>query len=109
MKETRDEVYTLLSIVCLDMKGGYQLQLKVDTGASGNTLPTRIVKDMYGNKWMSKLTPLGGTKHTTYNGSEIKCHGTLKVLCQYKDSDWFKYKSNVVKIPGPAVLGLPAC
>ena len=56
-----------------------------------------------------KLTPLGGTKLIAYNGNEVKCHGILKLLCQYKDSDSFKYRLYVVEAPGLAVLGLPAC
>ena len=35
---TRHEVYANLDIVCADKPGVHDLKLKVDTGASGNTL-----------------------------------------------------------------------
>ena len=45
---TRHEVYANLDIVCPDKPGVYDLELKVDTGSSGNTLPVRIARQMHG-------------------------------------------------------------
>ena len=105
----REEAYTNLKIVCPDMMGVYELKLKVDTGASGSTTPLRIAMDMCGNQWQSKAEPAKHTKLKAYKGGEIKCFGTLIILCQYKNSEWRKYKFYIVDVPGPARLGLRAC
>lgn len=105
----RDEVYAQLNIVCADMKGVHELKLKVDTGASGNTLPIRIARQMYGDQWTTKVEPVPNTTLTAYNGGEIKCCGAMKILCQYKECQWRKYKFYVVDVDGPAILGLRAC
>ena len=55
---TRHEVYAKLDIVCAHKPGVHDLKLKVDTGASGNTLPVRIAKQMYGEIWKSKIDPV---------------------------------------------------
>ena len=94
----RNEAYTNLNIVCAHMKGVHELKLKVDTGALGNTLPVR------GELWQSKVEPVPLTRLTAYNGGEIKCFGTLKILCQ-----WCKYRFYVVDVQVPAILGLMAC
>ena len=104
-----DEAYASLSIICDDMKGVHELKLKVDTGASGNTLPVHVAKQMYGELWQSKVEPVLHTKLTAYNGGEIKCFGTLKILCQYNGCQWRKYGFYVVDVQGPAILGLRAC
>ncbi|KAI0228990.1 hypothetical protein LSAT2_020573, partial [Lamellibrachia satsuma] len=58
----REEAYTNLKMVCPDIMGVHELKLKVDTGASGNTTPIRIARDMYGNQWQSKAEPAKHTK-----------------------------------------------
>ena len=37
--------------------GIHDLELKVDTGSSGNTLSVRIARQMYGELWQSKVEP----------------------------------------------------
>ena len=69
----------------------------------------RVAKQMYGELWQSKVEPVPHTKLTAYNGGEIKCFGTLKFLCQYKDCQWRKYRFYVVDVQGPAIFGLRAC
>ena len=54
-----------------------------------------------------RAEPAKHTKLKAYNGNEIKCFGTPKILCQYKDSEWRKYK--IVDVPGPAILELRTC
>ena len=44
------------------MKGVHELKLTVDTGASGNTLPVRVAKQMHGELWHSKVEPVPHTK-----------------------------------------------
>ena len=106
---TRHEVYANLDIVCADKHGVHDLKLKVDIGASGNTLPVRIAKQMYGETCQTKIEPVPNVKLTAYNGGEIECCGVQKILCRYKKCQWRKYKLYVVDVDGPAILGLRAC
>ena len=48
---SRDEAFTVLDVQPPGLEGnGYTLRLKIDTGASGNTLPMRTLRQMYGDK-----------------------------------------------------------
>ena len=106
---TRHEVYANLDIVCPDKPGVHDLELKVDTGSSGNTLPVGIARQMYGEMWQSKVETVPNVKLAAYNGGEIECCGVLKILCRYKESQWRKYKLYVVDVDGHAILGFRAC
>ena len=53
-----------LDILCADKPGDHDLKLKVDTGASGNTLLIRIAKQMYGEIWQSKIEHVPNVKLT---------------------------------------------
>ena len=55
---TRHEVHANLDIACADKLGVHDLKQQVDTGASGNTLPVRIAKQMYGEILRSKIEPV---------------------------------------------------
>ena len=57
------------------LDSGYTLRLKIDSGASGNTLPMRTFRQMYGDKADTRnlLEPANGIKLTAYNGEEIRC------------------------------------
>ena len=79
---TRHEVYANLEIVCADKPGVHDLKLKVDTGASGNTLPVRIAKQVYGEIWQSKIEPVPNVQLTADNSGEIECCGVLKIICR---------------------------
>ena len=107
---TRDEAFVVLDVQPPGLKGtGYTLRLKIDSGASGNTLPMRTFRQMYGNKADTRnlLEPANGIKLTAYNGEEIRCLGTLDMKCQHKSSGWKTTRFYVVDVPGPAVVGLP--
>ena len=107
---TRDEAFVVLDVQPPGLKGtGYTLRLKIDSGASGNTLPMRTFRQMYGNKADTRnlLEPANGIKLTAYNGEEIRCMGTLDMKCQHKSSGWKTTRFYVVDVPGPAVVGLP--
>ena len=107
---TRDEAFTVLDVQPPGLKGnGYTLRLKIDTGASGNTLPMRTLRQMYGDKADTDdlLEPATGIKLTAYNGEEIRCLGTLDMKYKHKSSGWKTTRSYIVDVPGPAVVGLP--
>ena len=109
--KTCDEAYTTLNIQPPGLpEDDFTLRLKIDTGAAGNTLPLRTLKQMYGkdaNVKKGLLQPEHGVKLTAYNGQEIECLGSLEIKCQNKDRKWEKAKFYVVNVPGPAVIGLP--
>ena len=84
------------------LDSGYTLRLKIDSGASGNTLPMRTFRQMYGDKADTRnlLEPANGIKLTAYNGEEIRCMGALDMKCQHKSSGWKTTRLYVVDVPG---------
>ncbi|XP_064641926.1 uncharacterized protein K02A2.6-like [Lineus longissimus] len=104
------EAYVNLDVRIPDIKGTHLFELKIDTGASGNTLPVRTYKQMYGKTaTKQRLKPLVNTVLTAYNGQRIPCWGTIIIKCRYKDQPFQDVTFYVVDVPGPAVLGLPSC
>ena len=76
---TRDEAFVVLDVQPPGLKGtGYTLRLKIDSGASGNTLPMRTFRQMYGDKADTRnlLEPVNGIKLTACNGEEIRSRNT---------------------------------
>ena len=106
------KAYTTLNIKPPRLSGcGYTLRLKIDTGASGNTLPLRTLRQMYGsdaNK-ARMLKPADGVIWTAYNGGEIPCLACITMPCSIQNTGWQDTKFYVVDVPGPAVVGLPSC
>ncbi len=103
-----DEAFRIIDVECPSLHGVKRLKLKVDTGASANTLPLRTVRQMYGDNWSSQ-TRRTNVRLTAYNGSEIKCLGSISLKCKYKESVWNDEMFYVVDVPGPAIAGLPTC
>lgn len=90
-------------------KGGTRkLKLKVDTGASGNTLPIKTFKQIYGSRKASKILKPVKTRLTAYNGQEIKCRGAITLQLQHGRNS-IPAKFYVVEVDGPAIVGLPTC
>ena len=86
------------------------IRLKIDSGASGNALTTRTLKQMYGEKALesSHIQPVPGLKLTAYSGHEILCHGKINIKCQHLNKkDMFQETFYIVEAPGPCVVGLP--
>ena len=103
----RNEAFTTLRINLPNKPKGKQcLKVKIDTGASGNTLPVRTLMQMYPQQ-LPQLQP-NNTKLTAYNGEQIKCIGkfTIDVHHNSKIQSVLFY---VVDVTGPAVIGLPTC
>ena len=105
----REEVYTILNVKPPGLPDhGHTLRIKIDTGASGNALPLRTFKQMYGkNACTQKRLTKNYKRISAYSGHQITCLGTIDIPCQYKDSKWVKAKFYVVDVPGPAIVGLP--
>lgn len=85
--------------------------IKVDTGAGANTMPYRLIKEVFHEYHEQEIIkPEPNMTLKNYSGSRIKCRGsiTLKV----KKSSQREYKEEkfyVVEVKGPGILGLPAC
>lgn len=113
--EDRNEAFALLDIdLARKDSVRYNIKLKVDTGAQGNTLPLRIFRRMYPEKLddaglPKKIDKEAGVKLTAYNGSRIPCLGSVIIPCRYESPDWTSTKFYVVDVPGHAVIGLPSC
>ena len=105
----REEAYTTLKVRPPDVPGyGHTLRLKIDTGASGNTLPLRTFRQMYGSDARAYIRlKKNNRKLSAYSGHEIPCLGTINIPCCHKESKWINAKFYVVDVPGPAVVGLP--
>ena len=108
-KKSRDEAYTRLKIRPPGIRTkNCSLLLKIDTGASGNTLPKRTFQQIYGTHSYHLLEPANNNVIlTAYNCATIECVGKLDMLCRYKDEKCTKATFYVVDVPGLAVVGLP--
>jgi hypothetical protein len=89
-------------------KGTRKLELKVDTGASGNTLPLKTFKQIYVSRNHSKILKKVKTRLTAYNSQEIPCRGAITLQLQYQGKS-YPAKFYVVDVHGPAIVGLPTC
>jgi hypothetical protein len=81
------------------------VNMKIDTGAMGNTLPLRVIKKMKPDQKHIKATK--GTRLIAYNDTEITCHGYIEMPCRHNDGDWVTHRFYIVDVPGPAACGLP--
>ena len=106
----RKEVFTDLFVLLPgkeNMKD--KIRLKIDTGAAGNTLPLRTIKQMYGHDYNQMITPDRSVRLTAYNGQDIKCLGTITLQIRHTQDTYTPAKFYVVDVPGPAIIGLPSC
>lgn len=106
-----DEAYGRVEVHLPRRKQKSFLKLKVDTGAQGNTMPSRTFRAMFPNNVdkdgnPTSITPSNNTRLTAYNGTPIKCFGSIKLTCRHKDS-WISDTFYVVDVTGPAICGLP--
>ena len=106
----RKEVFTELNVLVPGKENtGDKIRLKVDTGAAGNTLPLRTIKQMYGENYRQMINPDRSVRLTAYNGQDIKCLGTIMLQIRHKETTFIPAKFYVVDVPGPAIIGLPSC
>ena len=110
ISNARDQVFTVLKCQPPKLpKGNYSLKLKVDTGASGSTLPLRTFKQMYGNDGITKsgvLKSCDDVNLMAYNGEKIKCVGKVAMPISKNGQNWQNVEFYVVDVPGPAIIGL---
>ena len=78
----------------------------MDTGAAGNTLPVRTFKQIFGSLDLDKISQRNDINLTAYNGEPIRCLGSIKLNCGFKNK-WEETDFYVVDVTGPAIVGLP--
>ena len=107
----REEAFTSLQVQHINPPVDGNLKLKVDTGAAGNTLSSRIYHQIFGNTPMEKLlTPESSTHLTSYSSYHLPCCGSLMLNVRKSgQSSWLQQKFYIINVPGPAILGLPTC
>lgn len=115
MTTSRDEAYVKLEVQLSSHSGVHQLQLKVDTGAQGNTLPLRVFRQMFPDLLTKEGQPIKKirdaaktTRLTAYNGTNITCLGMHRFPCRFATSRWHHTPFYIVDVPGPAIVGLPS-
>ncbi len=108
LKDDDSEAFTTINVVCPGKLGDHSLKMKIDTGASGNTLPLRTIQQMYGTKWRDQVRPTTDRLYA-YNDTRIKCYGTITLQCRHGTPDWHKEIFYIIDVPGPAVAGLRTC
>ncbi len=107
-----DEIYTNVKVQHDSHHAPVSLNVKLDTGARGNTLPLRMYRRMF-----PKCTTASGYPHDSavrnksdilraYNGTAIKHYGAIVVTCKHDNANSIKTKFYVVESPGPAIIGL---
>ena len=67
-KSEEKGVHTTIDIVLLAKSGRHTLHVKVDSGAEANTIPMKIIRQMYPKDWKNVLHPTS-TRLTPYNGT----------------------------------------
>ena len=75
----RKEAFTNLHIRLPQKKGKHKLKLKIDSGAAGNTLPVRTIRQMYGDKYKDVIQRAHNVRLTAYNGQDIPCLGSISI------------------------------
>ncbi|KAK7098352.1 uncharacterized protein [Littorina saxatilis] len=112
----RDEAFVQLNVKLTSRPGIHNLNLKVDTGAQGNTLPLRTFRQMFPDHLREDEMPTSAiadkeksVRLTAYNGTTIPCHGIFSFPCKFRDSSWKEAQFHIVDVTGPAVMGLPTC
>jgi len=109
----KTEAFARVALRATGKKIRHYIQLKVDTGAQGNTLPLRIYKKMFPDQLNKRGEPTNiqpkqkGTQLTAYNGTPIQCYGHINLVCRFKDGAWHTGKFYIVNVAGPAIIGFP--
>ena len=111
----RREVFSTLKIVPPNCKNhNYKIRIKLDSGASGNTIPLRTMKQIYSNEDDLKAQlKQENVKLTAYNGEMINYLGTV-YMDLYHNDNCYNTKFYVIDVQDsqykvPPVLGLQSC
>lgn len=102
--------FTGLKVKVPMLDGQHGMRVKMDSGANANALPLRTFRQMYGKTDPATiLKPLKRGKLTSYSGDELKCYGSITLMCQHGESRWIPITFYVVDVRGPVIMGLHSC
>ena len=111
--DTRDEIFTEITAKVNHKKTCFQIRVKVDTGAQGNTLPIRMLRKMFPELMDSAGMPNRSkiqqrkTVLTAYNNTQIPQFGYIELVCRHTEKNqWTNTGFYIVDDTGPAILGL---
>ncbi len=113
-KDNRTEAFASLDIKLPQFPGTHKLNVKVDTGVEGNTLPFRMFRQMFPRYMDSKGHPTSNivtescTTLTAYNGSRIEQYGVTSINCRHNNGPWSDTRFYIVESEGPAINELPS-
>ena len=102
---TRQSIMAKLNARPPDVNRKCTLTVKADTGANGNLLPLRCLRQMYpdGNKASSMLTPCDVSLNAV-NGTPINQYGYINIPVSFEQSDWSIETFYVCDTDGPPIL-----
>ena len=113
----RQEVYAKMQIQIPGrehQRKKHIVNMKVDTGAMGNTLPSRVFQQMMPEKLNRNGLPgeehvkvAKKTKLIAYNNTEIPCFGYIQLKYKHNKEEWSEFRFYIVDVEGPAACGLP--
>ena len=107
MKDDGSIAYSHIDVIFPQREGQHGLYLKVDSGASANTITVRTANNVYGEKW-KKVAKRTDVKLYGYGRVPIPCRGALDIKCRYK-GEWSTQRFYIADVDGPCILGLKAC
>ena len=117
LSNQRKEVFTKINVKLPERPNNRTkrlINMKVDTGAMGNTLPLSIFRQMMPEKLDSDGLPnkdvankANNTTLLAYNKTPIKCYGIINLQCNQERGDWKTFQFHTIDVPSPAVCGLP--
>ena len=112
IESNESEVYQTLKISPPSSTKDYNIRLKLDTGASCNTIPHRMIKQIYKSDEHAKRSiETEQVKLTAYNGKGINYKGTIYMNLHSKGRI-HRCKFYIIDVAGykaPAILGLKTC
>ena len=106
---SRQSIMAKLEVRPPDVQRKVSLRVKADTGANGNLLPMRCLKQIYPdqNKWQSLLSK-SNVRLTAVNGTKIEQFGYIDLPLRFDGSEWLSCRFYVYETDGPAILSCDA-
>ena len=99
--DDRQSIFAKLNVKPPDVYKKVTLRVKADTGANGNILPLRCVKQMYEN--IPSLSQSSVTLRAV-NGTILSHLGYIDMPVNFDNSEWYLTRFYVCDTTGPAIL-----
>ena len=106
----RQAIFAKLNVRPPDVKCKVTLNVKADTGANGNVLPLRCLRQIYHSiSDPTEMLHSSRAKLRAVNGSTVEHLGYIVFPIQFEDSEWEETTFFVTDIDGPAILSCGIC